>query len=275
MAIAVFHIPGKSVAELQQQALITMNDYRVKVSVRNARLLKAVEHAGYKSLAAFGKAEGIAYSSLQRMAAMTDKPLLQDGTFSVNARRIMDGLCALPEDLWSDDQLYNCLSHNTFERDVSRMDLERISTNPMAELERQLDIDRDKQALMAAAEECLNERQKQALSLRNGLFGHGEHTYAEVGALMGVTSARARGIEMRAMEKMRDSEALKPVRDEWLKKYKRYKPPRSMMEKRKARAHEANQAILGIMRRLFFNKKKSSLDVLVKASSRNTWIRSR
>lgn len=76
-----------------------MKEYRVKVSVRNNLILKAIEEQGYKSAAAFAKASGLSYISLNQMISMKKAPLNQSGEFCTMAKELMEILGACPSDL--------------------------------------------------------------------------------------------------------------------------------------------------------------------------------
>ncbi len=66
-----------------------MSDYRVRVSVRNARLLRAIEQAGHRPGPQFANAVGISYSgALLPYLNLTRSPL----TPYQKARRVADAL---------------------------------------------------------------------------------------------------------------------------------------------------------------------------------------
>lgn len=44
-----------------------MTDYRVTVKVRNARLLRAIENAGYTSIPKFANDAGVSYESFRKI----------------------------------------------------------------------------------------------------------------------------------------------------------------------------------------------------------------
>lgn len=83
-----------------------MSDYRVRVSVRNARLLRAIEQAGHRPGPQFANAVGISYSgALLPYLNLTRSPLTPDGLLRECAWALCDFLQASPSDLWSDAQL--------------------------------------------------------------------------------------------------------------------------------------------------------------------------
>ncbi len=83
-----------------------MSDYRVRISVRNARLARAIEAAGHRPGAQFAELVGISYSvSLLPYLNLTRSPYGQDGLLRECAWALCDYLRASPSDLWSDAQL--------------------------------------------------------------------------------------------------------------------------------------------------------------------------
>ncbi len=105
-----------------------MTDYRIKVSVRNARLLRAIEAAGHSSVAAFCKAEGLNYGQVNALIGLREAPIGKNGRFTQTASMLMEALCALPQELWTERQLTMNLPRSTYETDVDEIDIDnRIS----------------------------------------------------------------------------------------------------------------------------------------------------
>lgn len=83
-----------------------MSDYRVKVTVRNARLLRAIEQAGHRPGEVFATLVGVSYSGvLLPYLNLTRSPIDDAGLLRECAWDLCDFLNASPADLWSDDQL--------------------------------------------------------------------------------------------------------------------------------------------------------------------------
>jgi hypothetical protein len=97
---------------------IHMKAYRVKVSVRNNLLLNAIEAAGYKSVAEFERAAGLAPSTASNLVSMRNCPIGQNGEFGRVAKIIMEVLGAAPSDLWTEEQLMLKLRTNVGWREV-------------------------------------------------------------------------------------------------------------------------------------------------------------
>ncbi len=101
-----------------------MNEYRLKIKIQNNLLVSAIETAGYATPAAFGRAANVAPTSISRIVSMKDSPINKStGAFTVDARKIMDCLGALPEDLWTDEQLTLELKTNSAQTSIGRREL--------------------------------------------------------------------------------------------------------------------------------------------------------
>lgn len=81
-----------------------MNDYRLTVTIKNNRILKLIEGAGYKSVNTFCKVHELRYARVCKLINMTDGAL-RDGDFSQTAKGIADALGVHPEDLFNERQL--------------------------------------------------------------------------------------------------------------------------------------------------------------------------
>ena len=97
-----------------------MSDYRIKISVRNARLLRAIEAEGFRSVAAFCRAWELSEAAVNSLLCFRQTPLDKAmGTLKSSARDLCDALAALPEDLWTEDQLTFRVKKNTRQLDIS------------------------------------------------------------------------------------------------------------------------------------------------------------
>jgi RNA polymerase sigma factor (sigma-70 family) len=84
-----------------------VSDYRIRITVRNARLLRAIEAAGHQPGHHFAMAAGISYGGhLLPYLNLTRSPLNREGLLRECAWALCDFLGASPSDLWSDEQLH-------------------------------------------------------------------------------------------------------------------------------------------------------------------------
>ena len=187
-----------------------VNEYRIKVTVRNNLILNAIENAGHKSVAAFCKSIGMSPQKVTELIAMRKPPLNANGEFSHMAKILMEELCALPTDLWTSEQLTLKLKRNTAQRDVSSEGMRAalgMHAEEMLELMKPDDPDEAvlKHEMVSVVEEkldSLSPREAKMLRLRFGI-GCEEHTLEEVGKVLDVTRERARQIEAKALRHLK------------------------------------------------------------------------
>ena len=187
-----------------------VNEYRIKVTVRNNLILNAIENAGHKSVSAFCKSVGMAPQKVTEMIAMRKPPLNNNGEFSHMAKLLMEELCALPTDLWTAEQLTLKLKRNTAQRDVSSEGMRAalgMHADEMLELMKPDAPDEAvlKHEMVSVVEEqleSLSPRQALVLRMRYGI-GCEEHTYEEIGDKFDLTKERIRQIEARALRHLK------------------------------------------------------------------------
>jgi len=163
-----------------------MSDYRVTVKVRNARILQAIEKEGHESVAEFCRVWALRADHINALICMREAPVGEDGRLKVKARTLCDVLCLLPEDLWTETQLYQKHPRCTSYVDVSEDALEQTI--------RQIDAERTIKFL----EQGLTPSQLTAI----GRIGK-EQSLKQSGETLGVSQERARQIEAKAIRKMR------------------------------------------------------------------------
>lgn len=172
-----------------------MTDYRIKVTVRNARILRAIKDGGHDSVMSFARSAGVNYGRLIDLIAMRVTPVNEkSGRLKLIAQEICDALCMLPEDLWTDDQLFVKLQRSTYEVDVSEDRLvEAISS-----------IDAKKAlGILSESIRPLTPRETKVLHMRFGIGMNVECTLDEVAMQFGVDKERIRQIEAKALHKLR------------------------------------------------------------------------
>lgn len=194
-----------------------INEYRIRVSVRNNLLLTAIEKQGYKSVSAFCKANDILPQNLNRLTSLRETPINTLGEFSPLAVMLMDILDALPTDLWTAEQLTFKLKRNTAERSVSmegmRAALGMNADEALALLPPPIQPDEvlESKELKGVVDEMLESmgpKEARVIRMRFGI-GCEEHTLEEIARSMDVTRERIRQIEAKALRKFKVPERRK------------------------------------------------------------------
>jgi len=183
-----------------------VNEYRIKVTVRNNLILNAIEAAGYKSVSEFCRAASLPKTALTEIIAMRRPPINQTGEFSENAKALMEELCLLPTDLWTTEQLTLKLKRNSAQRDVSAEGMRAALGMHAEELLELMKPDAPDEAVLKHEMVSVVEEQLESLSPRQALvlrmrYGIGceEHTLDEVGEKFDLTRERIRQIEAKAL----------------------------------------------------------------------------
>ena len=178
-----------------------MSDYNVQFKVRNNRILQAIRAQGYKNNAEFCRATGITPTEFGKYINLKQNPMTDSGGIRQGATRICEALGLLPDELWSDDQMFLKLEKNSREVEVSATEIKQLMSadvhylpSPEEEAVRLEDKENIELALA-----LLTPREKKVIKMRF----YNEMTYEEVGKEFDVTRERIRQIESKALRKMR------------------------------------------------------------------------
>ena len=106
-----------------------MKDYKLKITVRNNRILKAIEEAGFSSQAEFCREFNLFVGNVNAIVSMRRSPIMKNGRLRQHAQEICEALGKLPEDLWNDDQLYTNLYKNSVEVEASTEEMQMLVEN--------------------------------------------------------------------------------------------------------------------------------------------------
>lgn len=187
-------------------------DYRVKVSVRNANLLRAIEEAGYTHGNKFAALVGVDYIQLNRLVTCKASPVnKRTGDYKPITMKLCEFLNKTPSELFSDSQL-EALNTSAVEFEANIEECLALS-NPYHNI--------DNSDLQNLVDDILLEftkREQDVLRLRYGIDCK-EHTLDEIAATKGITKERVRQIEAKALRKLRNpfrSELLRPYAEERL-----------------------------------------------------------
>ena len=185
-----------------------VEEFNIKVTVRNNLVLTAITNSGYTNLAKFAKDNALSLGLLYDTINLKRPPMLQTGEFSPFAMELMEVLGACPTDLWTAEQLTMKLKKNISYRELGKDELQRClqsSARSLIGLDYAEQEAEESQAtkIMADVVDSLTPREAKVLKMHFGLDGEDEHTLEQIGKKMGVTRERIRGIEAKALSKMR------------------------------------------------------------------------
>ena len=178
-----------------------MKDYRVTVKVRNNRILRAIADAGGEPGGKWCAENGLQYGPVNDLINMTKGPLSKTGEICQVAQKLCDVLNKIPEDLWSNSQLYP-LERNQSDVEMDRLEIDRLL--PQAEEQSYLPdfsgLENEEISLVVdKVLSSLTERQECVIRMRYCQ----EMTISEVAKAQGCSRERIRQIEAIALRKLR------------------------------------------------------------------------
>jgi len=102
-------------------------DYRVKITIRNNRILKTMEEKGYPSVAAFCKKNALPYMCIVSIINGQKKPLKKNGELSSNVVYLLDLLNLNVEEAFTERQLKG-FNKNSFQVEMNEKQLSSLTT---------------------------------------------------------------------------------------------------------------------------------------------------
>lgn len=189
-----------------------MSDYRVKISVSNARIRRAMEAAGYTSVLQMCRVKNLSINDTFNLVNMKASPLNKKGEWRLCVLKLADALYSLPDDLFSEQQKILMLKTSTGTKDVTEAELVRISEqyvwdNRLEDMQdnegvRQIAHEQAENLIKQAMDATLTPREKQVLNMRFGMHG-ATKSFDETAKELDVSRERIRQIEAKALRKLR------------------------------------------------------------------------
>ena len=183
-----------------------MSDYRVKITIRNDRLLSKMEEMGFQSVLKFCKHTGMPYVSTNCIFNGRLSPIKENGDVKKNVKLLLENLDMTVEEAFTTRQLEG-FSKNSFETKVKEKQLLQIINKPK-NLEMKAIENDVKLTLSNIFSRYLSPRYEKVLRMRYGIGLDTEHTLEEVGLVLQTTRERVRQIELKAIEKLKQPEVM-------------------------------------------------------------------
>ena len=177
-----------------------MNDYRVKITIRNERLLAAMEGMGYKSVAEFSRSQGLNGVKVREIFNGKIPPLDREGNPKELTKEILEILNLTIEKAFTEKQLKGFKKH-TFEVKIEEEKLLQI-ISPAKNQEIKV-IEQEVKSKLSEILSTLTPREEKILRMRFGIGMNTDHTLEEVGLQFSVTRDRIRQIEDKALRKLK------------------------------------------------------------------------
>ena len=166
-------------------------DFNIKISVRNGRLLKAIR-ARYDSVADLARKCHLHQTRVNSLVTMKVKPFNQNGWTDL-ALDVAAMVGKEPEDLWPDHLRELKLIKSTAEMEVDLDSVKQLIQDGTSEKSL------SQISAISKFSENLTPRERQCMAMRWALG----HTLEETARVFGVTRERARQVEARAIRKMK------------------------------------------------------------------------
>ena len=187
-----------------------MKDYRVKITVRNDRILSKIE-SEYVSVRNFCMAMNLEYQRITDLIRGTS-PINAKGEIKELVKKLMEALGCSIDELFTEKQLKGFVSHNKFETKVEEKDLMKIKQDikPLELGMMEQDVTK---VLNKIFHKFLTPREERVIRMRFGIGTWSDSTLAEVGLQFEVTQERIRHIEQNAMKKLSSPEVIDELRN--------------------------------------------------------------
>ena len=177
-------------------------DFNIKISVRNGRLLKAIR-ARYASVADLARKCHLHQTRVNSLVTMKVKPFNQNGWTDL-ALDVAAMVGKEPEDLWPDHLRELKLIKSTAEMEVDLDSVKQLIQDGTSEKSL------SQISAISKLSENLTPRERQCLAMR---FAVG-HTLDETARIFGVTRERVRQLEAKAIRRMKRAATVHGYRKE-------------------------------------------------------------
>lgn len=178
-----------------------MKDYRIKITIRNDRLLNAIEDKGIPSVKQFCTLYQLNYNSIVKIISGKIKPLNNLGKPIRLVEQIIDILDISLEDAFTERQLKGFAKTN-YEISVAEKELKQL-VNPVKNQEQKI-IEQDvKLKILEAFSKRLSPREEKLIRLKYGFGDEKEHTLYELSSKFKLSIERVRQILAKAQRKMK------------------------------------------------------------------------
>jgi hypothetical protein len=187
-----------------------MKDYRIKITVRNDRILSKIE-SEYVSVRNFCMAMNLEYQRITDLIRGTS-PINAKGEIRELVKKLMEALGCSIDELFTEKQLKGFVSHNKFETKVDEKDLIKIKQDikPLELGMMEQDVTK---VLNKIFHKFLTPREERVIRMRFGIGTWSDSTLEEVGLQFQVTLERIRHIEQNAMKKLSSPEVIDELRN--------------------------------------------------------------
>jgi hypothetical protein len=181
-------------------------DYRVKINIRNERLLRAIENKGFPSVRQFCFYVGENYEAINKIIRGAEKPLKDNGELKPLVKTLLKHLDIKMEDAFTERQLEG-FKRSTYTLKVGEKELMQIASPRNAEMNL---IEQDvSNVLNKILTEQLNSREEKVVRLKMK-----DISFRDIGEMIGnISGTRTAQIFEKALRKLRKNDVAKKLID--------------------------------------------------------------
>lgn len=176
-----------------------MSDYRVKVTIRNNRLLKAIEAKGFKSVQQFCDQYKLNYIGANQYINGNKKPLNKEGEVKESLKQLLDILDISLEKAFTDKQLEG-FKKNSFTIEAQESHLMQI-----AQIKRPLEISMMEKDIRTLLDTCIYSLPHNYRKVVRGII-YENKTLEDLGNELNVGKERIKQIYKKGILRLRTSE---------------------------------------------------------------------
>ena len=178
-----------------------MQDYRVKITIRNERLLSAIEAMGCVSVRSFCLKYSEDYQRTTEIVNGKFKPINENGKLNTRVKNLLEILGLSVDEAFTPKQLQG-FRNTSYEIKVKEKELKQL-INPVKNQELKYIETEVKKKISEVLAIRLSPREEKIVRLRFGIGTEIEHTLTEIGQQLSISNSRAGQILAKALRKLK------------------------------------------------------------------------
>ena len=178
-----------------------MQDYRVKITIRNERLLSAIEGMGFESVAKFCAEHILDYSQTSEIIRGKLKPINENGKLNNKVKNLLDILELDIKDAFTPRQLQG-FKNTSYEVKVKEKELKQL-VNPVKNQELKYIETEVQEKISEVLTIRLTPREEKIVRMRFGIGVETDYTLEEISQELNVSKARIGQILAKAIRKLK------------------------------------------------------------------------
>jgi DNA-directed RNA polymerase specialized sigma subunit len=186
-----------------------IKDYRVKITIRNERILKLIEDQGFVSVRKFCEAHKIEYQRTTELISGKLKPVKDNGELSYICSQVLEALKVELQDCFTPRQMAG-FNKRSFTIKVKEQDLKKLISPTVNHEVKMIEQDA-KNNIRYAIEMGLNPREAAMVKMRFGFDDGHEQTLDQISKTFSISRERVRQIISKAQRKMKHPHVMRQI----------------------------------------------------------------